>query len=594
MSRMYEEDVPKARDESDEEDCGDITGGLEGSHGSSNGDKSGDTNGAGGDGSLGLNSSSTNKKKRWGRRNVPRPRRWVIQEEADFREKMKSFKRNKRQKRNMDVDADGKSKLSSTYVGMPESNSSNYVLFSARNPLNAIPNGQQQNTGASDLNGGSDLTLDVVPVRGFYTFTQPTKFETLSMGDAERMIENQRDNMTRYMMHSKISSGSNSAEPSPSQSRLPLRGPHGGIKKMSGSKSRLLGKLSSSGNAAANAEMDDNDDVMKDISFRNTKVRSANKARKELLQSLGEGLTVDDDGVLGGGNDAEFGGRRHFGRVAVADRDKDEVTAKEGKAAQAASTSAGNAMADDFYKRDVGAEYEDLDYDANEQFDDDDVHVGPADEGGDNGDSDGNNTDIESDNDDDGDDDSEEGGALAASLASKAGLKNMIAKSRGEQVDDPAAIALAAKLAAQAMAEEKRSKTAHDRDGNSGILGGSATLGLPGGVGSPSLNNVNKPAMAANGPKPPPKHVGEVMNGNKTGVELDKNGNRIISHKAVQREIWLHHGQIKMKRLVKIFDMKKKNQDQRKLFREIIKELCTLETTQEGNILMLKQHYANM
>ncbi len=84
------------------------------------------------------------------------------------------------------------------------------------------------------------------------------------------------------------------------------------------------------------------------------------------------------DGVLGGANDSEFGGRRKFARVSTA---KDDANATRGGAKGGGGrnvTSAGfeaASMEEGFYQRDVAAEYEVLDYDVEEQFDDDDVNV---------------------------------------------------------------------------------------------------------------------------------------------------------------------------------------------------------------------------
>ena len=58
--------------------------------------------------------------------------------------------------------------------------------------------------------------------------------------------------------------------------------------------------------------------------------------------------------------------------------DKDDAAGDDNRASAAGND--GMAMQDDFYQRDVGAEYEDLDYDANELFDDDDVDVGETEE----------------------------------------------------------------------------------------------------------------------------------------------------------------------------------------------------------------------
>ena len=77
---------------------------------------------------------------------------------------------------------------------------------------------------------------------------------------------------------------------------------------------------------------------------------------------------------------------------------------------------------------------------------------------------------------------------------------------------------------------------------------------------------------------------------------IDENGHRIISLQVVRKEIWLNHGQISMKRLMKLFDINKKTEKERQnQFRQVIKELCTMETDPVGGrMLVLKQHYRNM
>merc|ERR1711935_1080794 len=90
-------------------------------------------------------------------------------------------------------------------------------------------------------------------------------------------------------------------------------------------------------------------------------------------------MRVDADGVMGGANDAIFGQRgQKFGHFAAGKDGKKDGVAASGGSGKALGND-GNAMADDFYQRDVQAEYEELDYDANEQFDDDDVDVGETD-----------------------------------------------------------------------------------------------------------------------------------------------------------------------------------------------------------------------
>ena len=147
---------------------------------------------------------------------------------------------------------------------------------------------------------------------------------------------------------------------------------------------------------------DQEDDVMADLTYRERK--GGGRARMEILQSLGDGLKADEEGVMGGGNDAEFRGSRRFGAV------KTETQAvnpkkKGGKGGGGSSAPAagndGNAMADDFYHKDVGAEYEEMDYDPADEFQDDDVDV--------QGDVEGPESNIGNNMDDDVDDDDDAG-----------------------------------------------------------------------------------------------------------------------------------------------------------------------------------------
>ena len=80
----------------------------------------------------------------------------------------------------------------------------------------------------------------------------------------------------------------------------------------------------------------------------------------------------------------------------------------------------------------------------------------------------------------------------------------------------------------------------------------------------------------------------------KTMMEVDENGQRLITLEAVRHEIWLTRGRIPMKRLMKIFDVKKKSsQDRQTKFKEVVRELCTMETDPiGGRMLVLKQHYS--
>mmetsp|Transcript_61114 Transcript_61114/g.90657 ORF Transcript_61114/g.90657 Transcript_61114/m.90657 type:complete len:353 (-) Transcript_61114:47-1105(-) len=351
--------------------------------------------------------------------------------------------------------------------------------------------------------------------------------------------------------------------------------------------------------------MVDDDDVMKDIAFRERKGGSG-RARKELLDTMGdEGITVDADGVLGGHNDSEFGGRRRFGRLAVpnqkpkeenqgADGAKKGAVGDDGPRAPAAAGNDGLAMDEDFYQRDVGAEYEDMDYDANEQFDDDDVDVGEteiADEGG-----------FATDTDDDDDDEECDDDELVGGIATSSGLKAMLAKARGETVPE----APSAEASAAARDDANKKSTAYNYDN---AKSGAAA----------SANDRSEDDKARKTPPPGRNTLGQVAEAAKkakeeaeekaradaekkkmepvyTGVEVDESGQRLITLQAIRREIWLHHGAIKSKKLMKIFNSTKKAPVVRQnRFKEVVRELCTIkQDAVEGNLLVLKQHYSNM
>jgi hypothetical protein len=135
---------------------------------------------------------------------------------------------------------------------------------------------------------------------------------------------------------------------------------------------------------------------------------------------------LDGDGVMGGAHDAEFGGKRRFLNNSVHGQKSVSNQASGG-----AKSNDGNAMADDFYQRDVKAEYEEMDYDPNDQFDDDDVDLGEGELNMEGGFADDADEEDEFDDDDDDDDDEEK----KAGLATVKGLKDMLAKARGETTE---------------------------------------------------------------------------------------------------------------------------------------------------------------
>jgi len=244
-------------------------------------------------------------------------------------------------------------------------------------------------------------------------------------------------------------------------------------------------------------------------------------------------------------------------------------------------------MADDFYQRDVQAEYEELDYDANEQFDDDDVDVGETEvvvEG---------RGFADEDDEDDYDEDGMEGEKIsgAEGLASVAGFRLMLAKARGEVTPEQIA-----------ESEEKRRKEEEDKK----LRAADAHKKQKEQSNEP-VDHLTKIIAAAQDARVRAEREQEERAQNETAAppapaskdlvnQVDEHGQRVITIESVRREIWLNHGTIKVKRLMKLFDIgKKSSKDRRAAFQQIIKELCTLETDPTGGrMLVLKQHYSNM
>lgn len=402
-------------------------------------------------------------------------------------------------------------KLSSRYEGAPEHSNSHYVLFKQ---------------------SGDSISVITLPQRPTVTFAQPASRKTFSLSEAEQVINDQRHNIKTLHNHGEV------------VDRV----------KVNDSKTRLMDRLK----AKVKTDAEEADDVMGDVAFRNRKGNTG--SRKELF-SLGD-VAVSDDGVLGGTNDQAFGGRQRFGAFKG---DKLENAAKSNEERGAD----GAAMPDDFYQRDVGAEYEELDYDANEQFDDDDVDLGEAE------------VVVDDRYAEDTDDDmsiegiEEEVVAGAEGLATVAGFKAMLAKARGEvpaQADEAAE-----KKAVSPKQEEKKDEGDHF----SKIIAAAETARATEEKQTPA-----KPAPGAQLKSPT----------DASSIQFDDQGQRIITLEAVRREIWLNHGSIPMKRLMKIFEVKKKSsQERQEKFRNVVKELCTMKTDPVGGrLLVLKQHYSKM
>jgi hypothetical protein len=402
-------------------------------------------------------------------------------------------------------------KLSERYYGNAEANPSSYIVMGVMN----------------DPSVDSDRpSIGVFSSHGYTNFTQPKKYHTLSMQEAEQVL-NTKKTLSRYMMHQSGIGAQFGASQQPQNNS---------------SRSRLLGKIQ---------DNDEENDVMADLCFREGK---GTKATTEILDDVADGsIKVDAEGILGGANDSEFGGRRRFINVSAGKTDSEGAKDRKVQKVQGE----GVAMEDDFYQRDVGAEYDELDYDPNEQFDDDDVDIGEADIE----DTGGFAADIDEEEEEEDEEDDDEFANLFGNLAdatsgfaTTAGLKAMIAKANGEEMAPVVPIPM------------KKSAYASGSDGSDDeILGSSSLIGKADGSAQPALASK---------------------------VKLDEHGLRVITRESVQREIWLHNGSIKSKKLFKVFGMssKKSSRERKDLFISICKELCTMN----DGILTLKQHYAKM
>jgi len=561
-ARFFQRDIPKATDDSDDE----------------------------------ANNPQEQPKKRWRARKKEVRRQWVLQEQVEFLEYMMTKRQvasssgTKREEGTENDEA-----LSSMYEGLPEHNSSHFILLEKI----TLPD-EQVNNNSRDPNNKQNNTIEVTVLptpHATISFSQPRAIKAMTMSEAEQAIDDQRNKTSRFMMHD--------------QQRI-----FQGQAPIHRSRTRLLGKLMAgidgdndegidvktgkkkAGAGAAKRKrlldgVNDEDDVMGDLSFQNRSSKGAAKARQELLNSFGDDTRVDAEGVLGGGNDNIFGQRgQKFGHFAAGQdggdsNKKADTNAGSGKS----SGNDGNAMADDFYKRDVQAEYEELDYDANEQFDDDDVDVGEKDVYI--GDSNFGGSDED-------EDDNFEEDALgerptgAEGLASLAGFRLMLAKARGEITPEQLA-ELADKNKRQAEQDDEI-LAENDRKTEGGDSSSDHLAQIMEAAEKTRLEAESK--MSSNSNEEGVVNGGNDKSNNKfkkkqNVVEVDENGQRLVTLEAVRHEIWLARGRIAMKRLMKIFDVKKKSsQDRQTKFKEAVRELCTIETDPiGGRMLVLKQHY---
>ena len=461
---------------------------------------------------------------------------------------------------------DGESKkLSHQYHGVAEANASKFAILSVHPPFTTAAPANNNGQGSNNNMATESITLQLA--HGFHNFSQPYKTAGLSMEEAESAIEQQRNLVTRYMMHGRYANAATDKNEAAAVLAAGVAGRGRGGRPMGPppkamSRARLLGKLAGGG------KEEDDEDVMSDLKFESKK--GSSRARKELLSSMADdGVMVDDDGVLGGANDAEFGGRRRFARVAV---DNGE---KKGGKSESTGTATGfeaGAMEEGFYQRDVGAEYEALDYDANEQFDDDDVNLGEdeiQDDGGG-----GFAGDVNDSDDDvfDSDEFSGEEDDGLAGIASASGLKAMIAKTRGDSPTN----AVADGASPDTLSADATSRSIKMVDPTKRAAEELEKKAEPGATGESTEQD--KPAVAQE-----PKAI---------GIEKDKDGKRLITMEAIRREIWLNNGAIKSKKLMRIFDVTTKNPERQAVFKSIVMELCTMKKDADGNKLVLKQHYA--
>jgi hypothetical protein len=484
------------------------------------------------------------KKKRWKYNQKPPARQWILQEQVDFLETMVA----RREKR-----ASSLKIISSRYEGVPEHNASNYVLLMG-----------------SSSNSKNQLQVRTLPTpQGTIPFAQPASRQSYSLNEAEQAIQDQRSGIRM------LRQDGNGQQ----QQQGPRR-----IKPAKSSKNRLEQKLNKTTAGLDNGE-EDGDDVMGDITYKNRK-GGGGAARRELLSSLGDGVAVSTEGVMGGTNDAAFGGRNRFGQLHV-EAVKSDSKAAEGPSEPNERGADGAAMSDDFYQRDVKAEYDELDYDANEQFDDDDVDLGESEMVGDSAGFGGGDEDEEEDFEEL--DMEEETLSGAEGLATAAGFKAMLAKARG---DAPIVAADGTEAATgganhnqnNALDKKDRDEEASEEEGGDHM--------------AKIMAAAEKSAAAATNKsgQPPPAVADTAKSTAASAIQVDADGLRIISLEAVRREIWLNHGSIPMKRLMRMFQVKRKSSQERQgKFRDVVKELCTMKSDPvAGRMLVLKQHYANM
>ena len=594
------------------------------------------------------------KKKRWKYNRPVHPnKQWIVQDQVDFLETMvyrrklvqyqKLLAQYRKQQQQHAAAAGSVAPpppppkapvpppvRSTRYVGVPERMTGHHVLFTLATP----PPLRDPNDDDDDDDTAATIIVRTLPSLEhpiMVPMTQPAvrshrAFATLS--GAAQVMEDQRFAMSTASLAFRKAATANSLfhnnnnnnnhHPDPDTGTT-LR--VGGIRKINPTQSRLLQKLQQKEKVSQKAaEEDDGDDVMADVAYKERKGGSGGggAARRELLSTLGDGLKVSDDGgVLGGTNDALFGGRGlKFNRVAVSS----VPSSSAGTNGPTERGADGAAMSDDFYTRDVGAEYEEMDYDAAEQFDDDDVDVGETEMT--NVGNDGYNEDEDDEDNDDAsedmNDDNDDAIGGAEGLASMAGYKALLAKARGE--------IQAGTTTEKGDDSRSSSPTGNANNNNNSGTSGAATLSnTTTTTTATSTNNGDDHTKRSVSPKPDKNknsddHLAKksaaaekaaqalkkkesiLSNGGgnhgapAAAPAVDEHGLRLITLDAVRKEIWLNHGSIPINRLIKIFNANKKHGEVRQnQLKEVIKELCTMTNDPiQGRVLVLKQHYSHM
>ena len=479
------------------------------------------------------------RKKKRARRKRPPKQHWVLQSNEEFIQKMKIKKaKAKDPEKGALFEAEYRAQLSNRYEGVPESNNSQYILLSSSSA--------KENSGTN----ATTPSISVMPLHGYISFTQPAKFKTLSMHDAENAIASK--NVSRYMMHGTLKN-SNGENNSMMGNRMKNVG-----------KSRLLESLMDNGK-------DEEDDTMADLGFREKKSGVSVQTRQELLSDFADGdIKVDHDGILGGANDAEFAGGRRFGQMKRSNKKRQNEGDPEKRGKN------DGAIEDDFYQQDVGAQFDNVDCDLDALFDNNDEYMGAGaqddyDLGG--------FADVEDEESDMEEDDDFDVSAMGTkSFATKTGMKAIIAKANGENIDIPTIVP---PMTMESKAQRRSGNLSSGSDRSEDEKESHAPK-------RKSPDHINGASAKENAPAPKkPRTTVPAVNVR----QVDEHGLRIISKDAVRREIWLHNCSIPTTQLFKKFKAHgKKFKDRRKVLLDICLELCTME----GDLLTLKPHFAKM